>query len=168
MKLRTFWFEIAAAMTVAALFGATDAGAAPLCRADALALSVERSDVAAGSARLVVANRSGASCILPGLPLVGFADRAGRVMHAARRVPVGFHPGPVVVPARLTPGAQASARLSWTPVPGHDGQMRCAEADAVLVMVSGGALRRPIGTRLCGPADGSPSFAQTPFTATGR
>lgn len=155
-----FAAAVSAAMTPT---GAATAGAAPSCRADALALSVERSDIAVGSVRLVVANRSGAACVLPGLPLVGFADRAGHVMHAARQVPVGFHPGPVVLPATLPPGGRASARLNWTSAASRDGRMRCAEANSVLVVVAGGALRGPVETRLCGPAGGGPKFAQAPF-----
>lgn len=149
-----------AAMLVGVLAGAPCAAAAPSCRAGALALAVERA-AADGSARLVIGNGSEAACDLPGLPLVGFADRAGRTMHAGRRMPVGMHPGPIILPATLPPGGRASATLRWASAPEPAG--RCAKADAVLVIVGGGTLRQPIDARLCGPADGRPSFDQAPF-----
>lgn len=157
--------RVDASVLALVLAGATGAHAAPSCRADALALTVEPA-ATGGSARLVIVNRSDTACDVPGLPLLGFADRAGRAMHASRRVPAGFHPGPVIVPATLPPDGRASAMLDWAFAPEPGG--RCAKADAVLVIVGGGALRQPIEARLCGPADGRPSFDQSPLRTERR
>ena len=62
---------------------------------------------------LILRNIGSADCLLPGLPKVQFDDAAGQGLDIEREPPAGMHPGPVVIPIVLAPGAQISAALTW-------------------------------------------------------
>ena len=62
---------------------------------------------------LVLRNIGPADCLLPGLPQLQFDDAAGQGLDVLREPPPGMHPGPVVTPLVLAPGAEASAALTW-------------------------------------------------------
>ena len=66
---------------------------------------------------LVLHNVGAADCVIPGLPTLQFADAAGHGLAVRREPPLGMHPGPVVTPLVLAPGAEAAAALTW--VSGH-------------------------------------------------
>ncbi len=62
---------------------------------------------------LVLRNIGSADCLLPGLAKVQFDDAAGHGLDVVREPPPGMHPGPVVMPFVLAPGAEASVALTW-------------------------------------------------------
>lgn len=62
---------------------------------------------------LVLRNTGAADCFIPGLPTLQFADAAGHGLAVRREPPLGMHPGPVVTPLVLAPGAEATAALTW-------------------------------------------------------
>ena len=62
---------------------------------------------------MILRNSGPAACPLPGLPKLQFDDAAGHRLDLLREPPPGMHPGPVVMPVVLTPGAEATATLAW-------------------------------------------------------
>ena len=62
---------------------------------------------------LVLRNTGPAACLIPGLPKVRFDDAADHGFDVVREAPPGMHPGPVVMPLVLPPGAEATAALTW-------------------------------------------------------
>ena len=157
-------------MAVLSVSAARAAETEPVCRAGALRLTVSEAagDADHQGARLMLRNGSTTPCRMPALPLVGFADGAGRPVHAARRPPVGLHPGPVMVPATLAAGGIATAVLRWMSTPMTAGDTDgCVEADTVMVVLPDRVLRRPLAARLCAPTGERPTFDQTPFRTGG-
>lgn len=112
----------------------TSGGRPPWCSTDALSVSLEPGQPAAGNryAALVLTNSSSSACRTQGWPGLQLTGEAGEEI-----------PTEVVrdrsVPSRqltLSPGGKASARLHWTVVPGEgdpsDG--RCPDPRAVRVI----------------------------------
>src|SRR5579871_2646166 len=94
---------------------------APACRAARLRLSLDGRDgdfngMSHSGTALVIRNR-GADCTLPALPTIEWRDKRGRLLAAARKVPIGMHPGPVMLPVRLAAGHLATADLRWVSGP---------------------------------------------------
>jgi hypothetical protein len=95
--------------------------ALPPCRPSHLRLSVDGRDgdfngMSHSGTALMIRNL-GPDCMLPALPVVSLRDTHGRALPAARRAPVGMHPGPVMLPVRLGAGHQAETDLRWVAGP---------------------------------------------------
>lgn len=140
----------------------------PPCTARQLTLSVDGMDgqfdgMQKSGTELSIRN-SGADCTLPALPHITFIDARGRVLPASRAAPVGMHPGPVMIPVRLSGGHRAATDLTWVsgPVYTHNRQLRVAY---VQVSIGGRTLR----TKLMGVIDAQPgrpaTFVQPPLRA---
>jgi hypothetical protein len=136
------------------------------CRPSQLRLSLSRRDgdfngMSHSGTELSIRNL-GPDCTLPALPTIGFRDARGRTLQALRRVPVGMHPGPVMVPVRLAAGHRATANLRWVsgPVYPHSRSIRAA---TITVRFNGSTLRAPIAAVLYGEAGKPVLFNQTPL-----
>ena len=108
---------------------------------------------------LTLRNTGRRACGVPGLPAVTFRDRAGRVLPATRRAPVGMHPGPAVVPVTIPAGGTVRTGLRWVSGPVYD-RNRCADAARVSAGVGGRQVSTPIRAHLCGEAGQPIGFEQ--------
>src|SRR3954464_10511918 len=82
----------------------------PPCSAQMLSVVTDARDgdfngMSHGGTYLVLTNTSGQACTIPGLPTITMKDSRGIGLPVVRKAPVGMHPGPIVVPVRLEPGA---------------------------------------------------------------
>jgi hypothetical protein len=111
---------------------------------------------------LVVTNKGGQACIVPGLPTIALKDAKGLLLPAARQSPAGMHPGPVVVPVRLEPGASARASLRWVAGEVFD-RSRCVDPARIELRFGNQTIGTGFSGHLCGE-DGKPvAFEQSPF-----
>uniref|UniRef100_A0A7V4XT75 DUF4232 domain-containing protein n=1 Tax=Acidobacterium capsulatum TaxID=33075 RepID=A0A7V4XT75_9BACT len=62
---------------------------------------------------LVLRNLGPRACTVPALPTLCFEDAQHHPLDVARQVPVGMHPGPVMLPVVVPPGAELTAKLRW-------------------------------------------------------
>jgi len=115
---------------------------------------------------LVLTNKSGQACTLPGLPMVQMKDAKGMVLPVARKAPVGMHPGPAVVPVRLEPGASARASLRWVASEVYDNS-RCVDAAKVEVRFGNQVLGTGVAAHMCGEAGQPIAFEQATFLRGG-
>jgi hypothetical protein len=106
----------------------------------------------------------GPACTIPALPTIVFRNARGKALPASRRAPIGMHPGPVMVPVRLSAGHRVSSDLRWVSgaVYPHSRSIRVA---AVTVSFGGAALRAPLKAVLYGASDKGVMFDQTPLRA---
>ena len=144
--------------------------ALPPCGADTLSLGFDDEGGAfhgmshAGTL-LVVRNIGPAPCRLPSLPRVSFQDGAGGDLPLQRQPPVGMHPGPVMVPVGLAPGAEATATLYWVSGPVYT-KSRCLRPARVTVTFGDVRLQDAWPEdQLCGQAGKPATFDQPPLRA---
>lgn len=142
--------------------------ALPACQPAQLRLSADGRDgefsgMSHDGVELSIRNR-GRDCLLQALPLVEMRDRNGRVLQARRQPPVGMHPGPVMVPVRLSAGHRAAFTLRWVSGAVFD-HSRHVNAATVTVRIGNGLLRAPLNAALYGPGGGPVGFEQSPARA---
>lgn len=148
------------------------AAAAPPCLPRSLAITTDAADgdfngMQHSGTYLVVTNRSRVACRVEGLPQVTLLDARGRALPAKRNAPVGMHPGPVVVPVTLAPGASARTGLRWVSGPVYE-HNRPYTAVRASVRIGGGTIRVPLRATLNGEAGKPVGFDQPPLTPTPR
>jgi hypothetical protein len=151
------------------LFAATMAAPAATpttaCRPDQLQLSIGRPAGSGGAAHtgaeLSIRNM-GKDCLLPALPVIELRDARGRLLPALRRSPTGMHPGPVVIPVRLSGGHRAAASLRWvsSPVYARAGALR---ATGLIIRLGRAQLGVPFGAVLYRAGAEPARFDQAPF-----
>lgn len=145
--------------------------AVPPCTPAMVTLAVDASDgdfngMSHSGTWLVVANRGSQACTLIGLPMVAMKDAKGAMLPVARKAPVGMHPGPVVVPVRLEPGATARMSLRWVSGEVYDNS-QCVDAAKVEVTFGKLVLGTALQGHLCGEHAATIPFEQSPLSHTG-
>lgn len=135
------------------------------CRPAQIAVSSDGEDGAFNGMQqsgtlLILRNTGRRACTVPGLPEVRLLDAAGRIAPITRAVPVGMHPGPVVLPVTIRPGGMVSTPLHWIegPVFSHN---RCYDTTRVTVRIGDRVRSADLRAHVCGNADqGSATFDQ--------
>ncbi|HEY4092092.1 MAG TPA: DUF4232 domain-containing protein [Luteibacter sp.] len=145
--------------------------AVPPCTAEMITLSTDTADgdfdgMSHAGIYLVLTNKSGKACTLPGQPTVALKDARGLALPTARKGPVGMHPGPVVVPVRLEPGASARASLRWVSGDVYDNG-RCVDASKVELRFGAQVVTTGFSAHLCGESGKPVEFEQSPLTRGG-
>jgi len=143
----------------------------PPCTADMLTLSTDAGDgdlngMSHAGTWLVLTNKSGHACTVPGQPTVSLKDAKGIALQAVRKAPVGMHPGPAVVPVRLEPGASARASLRWVSGDVYDNG-KCVDAAKVEVRFGKQVLSAGLSGHLCGEGAKAVEFEQSPLMRAG-
>lgn len=146
---------------------ATGPGARPACRTDQLSLGFDGeggafNGMSHSGALLVVRNIGASACTLPGLPLLAFRDAAGRALPIGRAVPVGMHPGPVVLPVAIAPGAEVTAPLRWVSGAVYD-RSRCFDTATAVLAIGRARIGTAIRAHICGRAQAEATFTQPPL-----
>lgn len=158
-------------LAMAALAAAPATAPAAPCRAESLALRTDGeggnfNGMSHGGTRLILRNTGSSDCLLPGLPTVIFLDADGKALATERKAPAGMHPGPVVVPVRLAPGAEASTPLRWVSGEVYDSS-RCVSPARVRVRFGAKAVvEGAVSGRICAPGDASAAVEQPPMSLT--
>lgn len=140
----------------------------PTCRANQLRLSLDPHDgefngMSHSGTELSIRN-TGSDCMLIALPTIQLSDAHGRALPATRQAPRGMHPGPVMMPVRLSGGHRAATDLRWVsgPVFPHSRSVRVAR---ITVQIGTKVLRAPLTAVLYGEAGKPVTFDQTPLHA---
>ena len=149
---------------IAAMLAAQPEPRAPACAARQLEVSVQPragvADFAPRSGFLVWIQNRGPDCTVPALPTIALRDARGRALPAARRPPIGMHPGPVTVPVFIGGGHHAVVELGWTPCRGE-----CVRARSVTVGFGAYALTARAGGSIPPLPAGRVGFDQAPVHA---
>ena len=143
----------------------------PPCTADMLTLATDAGNgdfngMSHAGTYLVLTNRSGQACTVPGLPTVSLKDAKGLALPVERKAPVGMHPGPAVVPVRLEPGASARAALRWVSGEVYDNS-RCVDATKVELRFGKQVMSVGFTAHLCGEGGQAIDFEQAPLLRAG-
>lgn len=141
----------------------------PACKAEQLSLGFDSENGAfngmshAGTL-LVLRNIGDAACQVPGLPKLSMIGANGHVLPIARAAPVGFHPGPVILPVGIAPGAELTAPLRWVSGAVFP-QSRCYAPTALSLDLNGVRVRGVLAAHVCGQQGKPATFEQPPLTA---
>ncbi len=108
---------------------------------------------------LVVRNIGATACRVPALPELHFEDSAHQALSIERQVPKGMHPGPVVVPVGIAPGAEATALLHWVSGDVYDGH-HCVSSATAIVQIGASEYRQTFSGHFCSPANTPATFTQ--------
>jgi hypothetical protein len=108
---------------------------------------------------LVLRNYGDHACKTSALPILRFEDAAHRPLALVRRTPLGMHPGPVVIPVGLAPGAEATARMRWVSGNVYDGH-HCLTAASVSLQLGTETLTKALHVTICGPMQTSVTYDQ--------
>ena len=137
--------------------------ALPACRGSQLRMGLAPrtgvADLRPVSGVVVSIRNLGRDCVMPALPLLELRDVGGRPLQATRRVPLGMHPGPVVLPIMLSGGHRATFEVTWPYRPTRERRLRVGSVTISFGTVS---LCAPVGTSI-GAAPAVPfEFDQPP------
>lgn len=91
---------------------------APPCSASQLSIAVDSENgnfdgMSHSGTLLVLRNIGPVRCTVAGFPALTFLDAANHPLPLSREVSRGMHPGPVIVPVTVVPGAELTATLRW-------------------------------------------------------
>ncbi|MHB1303922.1 MAG: DUF4232 domain-containing protein [Acidiphilium sp.] len=138
--------------------------ALPACKAGQLSLGLDAEDgafdgMSQSGTLLVFRNLGPTPCRTPALPKLVFLDAARRPLPIERKPPVGMHPGPVVPPVAIAPGAEATATLHWVSGDVYAGH-HCMKPTSIRATLGTMTLAAPFTGQMCGPA-AAISYTQT-------
>ena len=109
---------------------------------------------------LILRNISPNACTIPGFPVLTFRDVSKTPLLVTREVPRFMHPGPVVVPSIVAPGAEVTASLRWVSGDVYDHGV-CVEPTTVSVAIGGQEITAPVSAHICGPDPSKITFTAT-------
>jgi hypothetical protein len=144
--------------------GLAAAPTVPPCPAAALSLATDAEGgafdgMSQSGTLLVIRNIGPSACSVPGLPRLTLLDAHGKALPITRKAPIGMHPGPVVLPVGIAPGAEVTAKLHWVSGPVYD-RNRCYDVKGVSVTIGGTAIRTNLSAHICGNAASGVTFGQ--------
>ena len=100
---------------------------------------------------VVLRNLSPTPCAVLGIPQLTLLDSAGKSLPAAPQLPGArfMHPGPVILPIPVAPGAEVTATMLWVAGPVYADNL-CLDAQVLEITIAGKPLRTPLAAHLCG------------------
>ena len=111
---------------------------------------------------LVLYNKGARACQLDALPALWFEGANGQRLPVERRAPRGMHPGPVLLPVTLAPGAEVATLLRWVSGAAYPGG-NCLTPNTAVLELPEEVLRLPFGLPMCAAAGSSDFFNQLPL-----
>jgi hypothetical protein len=138
------------------LAGAGDAATVPPCGAAQMEVWLDGKDgdfagMSHNGVLVVLKNTSDQACTVPAYPDLTFLDEGKNPMGISRRVPLGMHPGPVMIPLAVGPGERASATLRWVSGPVYDKSVCLAPRWLRVELGDGKLMAKFEGGPMCGP-----------------
>ncbi|KAF1007405.1 MAG: hypothetical protein GAK28_01747 [Luteibacter sp.] len=142
------------------------------CRAQDLSITFDSKDgefngMSHSGTLMSIRQHGSSTCLLPGIPQLSFTDADGKPLPVARVVPRGMHPGPVIVPVKLAPGATATSALRWVSGEVYD-PSRCVDAARVSVAIGKETVKVPFTGHFCGVANQTIRFEQPVLQPAGH
>ena len=111
---------------------------------------------------LVLRNIGDHVCTVPLKPQLRFADAGGRPVALHFTVPRFMHPGPVMVPVAVPPGAEATGDMRWVSGDAYNANNCVAIARASLVLADG-TVTGNLDAHVCAAAGSAPEYEQQPL-----
>ncbi|AOB33758.1 hypothetical protein AKI39_14960 [Bordetella sp. H567] len=151
---------------MAALTAVGAARAEPACDPAQLSFAVDREGgqfdgMSHSGTLLVVRNLGPNTCTVPARPEVGFLDAAQHPLPVSLQRPAGMHPGPVLPPVAVPPGAELTSEARWVSSDAF-GAGNCVASAFISLSIRGQPhFTVPLATQLCGPAHAAPSYSLT-------
>ncbi|CAM3427356.1 DUF4232 domain-containing protein [Bordetella sputigena] len=151
-----------------AAFGALSIGTAhaePACDPGQLSFAIDREDgqfdgMSHSGALLVLRNLGTTVCTVPARPELGFLDAGRQPLGVSRQQPPGMHPGPVIPPVAVPPGAELTGEARWVSSDAFDAN-NCVATAFITLAIGPRTFVAPLRTQLCGPAGKQPSYSVT-------
>ncbi len=140
----------------------------PMCDANQLSLATDAENgsfngMSHSGTLLVLRNLGPSTCRIEAFPEVTFNDAKGP-LKITFTVPGRkfMHPGPVMVPAVVAPGAEVTSTLRWVSSPVYDPGV-CFQVTTVTVQVGSAKQTSPLSASICGASALSVSVENTRF-----
>lgn len=111
---------------------------------------------------LVLRNFGSNPCSVLGRPIVGFEDAEHHTLPASLEVPRGMHPGPVILPVVIPPGAEVTSQIRWVSSDAYGANNGISPAFITLT-VGENTLRLGFSGHLYGPVGKNPTYSLTLF-----
>ncbi len=113
---------------------------------------------------VVLRNLSPTACSVPGIPQLTLLDAASKPLSATPELPGArfLHPGPVVLPVPVAPGAEVTATMRWVSGAVYTDNL-CLDARSLAITIAGQKLRTDLTAHLCGERAKGVSFELSRF-----
>ena len=137
------------------------------CQASQLAFSLDGGDgrfdgMSHSGTMLVLRNTGRVPCTLPARPTPRLMDTARQPLPIVMQVPPGMHPGPVLLPVTIPPGARVGSDMRWVSGNVYD-HGHCESPAFIALPVGKETVSAAFSGHLCG-AGGKPSgYSLAPF-----
>lgn len=114
---------------------------------------------------VILRNLSPTACSVPAIPQLTLIDSSNKPLPATPQLPGArfMHPGPVVLPIPLAPGAELTATLRWVSGPVYTDNL-CLDATSLDITVAGTKLRTRLLAHLCGERTTGVSYQLSRFS----
>lgn len=109
---------------------------------------------------LVLRNIGSRACSVPARPILSFEDTKYRTLSISLQVPMGMHPGPVILPITIPVGARVTSQLHWISSDVY-GNSNCISPAFISISIGERVLRAKFNGYLCGPAGKNPTYTLT-------
>jgi hypothetical protein len=150
------------------------AGQVPACDPAQLSFAIDREGgqfdgMSHSGTLLVLRNLGPGTCSVPGRPVVAFLDANRKTLPVSLRTSPGMHPGPVILPVAVPPGAELTSEARWVSSDAY-GANNCVSPRFIALSLglqtqAGAAgdqrFSAPLETQLCGPAGQHPTYTVT-------
>lgn len=108
---------------------------------------------------LVIRNTGSTTCKISSRPTLRFENAKHHALPVTHKNPPGFHPGPVIQPIAIAPGAEVTATLHWVSGDVYPGHHCVSPAFLSWPMNTKTTWRIPFKSQLCGAK--APEYTQT-------
>jgi len=139
----------------------------PMCKASDLSLGTDSENgnfngMSQSGTLLVLRNLSPSACRVPARPEIGFVD--GSPLPITLEIPGArfMHPGPMMVPVVIAPGAEVTSKLHWVSGEVFDNNL-CFNPTAIAVTLQGEVQRSSLAAHICGDKSKGVTFQATPL-----
>lgn len=113
---------------------------------------------------LILRNTAKAPCTMPARPLLQFTDANRQPLDLVMQAPVGMHPGPVLLPIAIAPGASVTSDMRWVSGDVYD-DGHCESPAFIALTIGNATVSSAFSGRLCGAGRKPSSYSMTPFRA---
>ena len=114
---------------------------------------------------IVLRNLGPTACSVPAIPQLTLSDAGHKPLPATPELPGSrfMHPGPVVLPIPLAPGAEVTATMRWVSGEVYTDTL-CLDAQYLDITISGRPLHTALNAHLCGERTKGVSYELSRFS----
>ena len=113
---------------------------------------------------VILRNIGTTACSVPAIPQLTLLASNNKPLAATPELPGTrfLHPGPVVLPVPVAPGAEVTATVRWVAGPVYSDNL-CLDVQTLDITIAGRHLHTPLGAHLCGERAKGVTFELTRF-----